>query len=43
MIKALRGIECSNVNCDIPFCDGTFPVFIFSFFKGCMDGKQAEG
>lgn len=35
MIKAPRGIECSNVDCDVPFCDGTF--LIFWFFKGCMD------
>lgn len=38
MIKVQRGIECSNVNCDVPFCDGTFPDFIlFYFFKGYMD------
>lgn len=46
MIKAQRGIECSNVNCDVPFCDGTFPGQIsffyysssfFFFVNGCMD------
>lgn len=52
MIKAQRGIECSNVNCDVPFCDGTFPghisFFFFFFLNGCTDesvwmGKEAEG
>lgn len=32
VINVQRGIECSNVNCDVPFCDRTFPVFILFYF-----------